>query len=184
MAGRPPPEEALGPAAIRDAIRRIVAQRDRVRTEARRALVSYEQVRHAVAAQRLHLQTARTEIDTAIARAVAAATQARADALAAARSADLDDARAEAAADAAAAPFEQATGGLQHQRDAIDQAAAQLEAAAAEAAGEITQGRALIAAGAASLDAALREEVALLVRLERAERARVIARARGAESER
>lgn len=141
-------------------------------------MVSYEQVRHAVAAQRAHLRAALSEIDERIAAAQLAADRARVDALAAARREGLAEPAAEAAGQTAAAPFEQARGGLQHQRAAIEQAASQLETAAGAAAGEIAQGRALIAASAASLDSALREEVALLARLERAERARLIAQAR------
>lgn len=175
---RDPADPDAATAAIRQAIRRIAEQRERVRAEAGRALVSYEQVRHAVTTQRAHLRAAREEIDDAIAGAVAAGDRAGSEAFAAARRDGLDEEQAQASARAAAAPYEHASTGLRRQRDAIDQAAEQLAAAARAAAGEISQGRALIGASAASLDAALRDEVALLVRLERAERARVIARAR------
>ena len=174
---KPTDPDELG-AAIREAIRRMVEQRERVRIDAGRAFVNYAGVEHAIDAQRGHLAAARVDIEEALAAARAAGERAGAEALAAARHAGLDEEQAQAAAHTAAAPYQHASAGLQHQGDVIDGTAEQLEAAAAAAAGEITRARALLAASAASLDAALKEQVALLGRLERAERARVIARAR------
>jgi hypothetical protein len=175
---REPADPDESSAAIRESIRRIADQRERARIDVGRALVNYAGVEHAIAAQRAHLAASRADIEDAIAAATAAGERAGAEALAAARQAGLDEAQAQAAARAAAAPYEHASTGLQRQRDVIDGTAGQLEAAAEAAAGEISRGRALLVASAASLDATLKEQVALLVRLERAERARAIARAR------
>ena len=163
---------------IRAAIRRIADQRERSRTEAGRTLATQEQVRQAVRDQRSYLDAARADIDAAIAAARRAAESARNDAAADARRAGTEDARVEELSAAAAAPFEQTSRGLLRQRDVIDQATGQLDAAAAGAGEEIARSRELIAASLRSLDAALRAEVALLVQFERAERARIIAEAR------
>lgn len=165
-------------AAIRAAIRRIADQREQTRTHAGRTLATQEQVRQAVRDQRNYLDAARADIDAAIAAAERAAESARSDAAQAARRAGTDEAQVDQLATAAAFPFEQTSRGLMRQRDVIDQAAGQLDAAAAGAAEEITRSRALIAASLRSLDTALRAEVALLVQFERAERARIIAEAR------
>jgi hypothetical protein len=149
-----------------------------VRIDAGRALVNYAAVEHAIAAQRARLAASRADIEEAIATATAAGERAGAEALAAARRDGMDDTQAQAAARAAAAPYEHACTGLQRQRDVLDATARQLETAAQTAAGEINRGRGLLAASAASLDATLKEQVVLLARLERAERARLIAQAR------
>jgi hypothetical protein len=165
-------------AAIRDAIRRIAEQRERMRIDAGRAIVTVEQVNHAVRTQRSQLRSARAEIEDAVASAQAAGERARAEAIETAQRSGASEVDAAALATAAAAPYEQTSRGLLRQREVIDLAAAQLEDAAAAAGEQAGRTRALLEASLRSLDTALREEVALLVQFERAERARMVARAR------
>jgi len=165
---------------IRASIRRITAQRDQARAAAGRALVTSEQVQAALREQAGRLRAAAEEIAEAVRTADRAAAGARADAAADARGAGLPEDRIDAAAAAAGLPFERTRAGLQAQADVIEQALGQLAEMTGTVVQQVADGRALVAASLQSMDAALRAQVALLVELERAERQRLIERAKRA----
>lgn len=141
-------------------------------------MVTGAQVRAALREQRSRLGEAAEQVADAIRTAEHAAAEARADALGEARRAGLPEDRAVALAAASALPFERTAAGLRSQADVLEQAARQLADVTGAAAREIADGRALVRASLHSMDTALREQLTLLVELERAERARLIDRAR------
>lgn len=179
----PAPADAESTAAIRRAIIRLTEQREQAAADAGRALVTQAEVTQSVRNQRAYLARVVREIDAALALAADAAARARSEAASAApRGADTerlaDDADAERLADAAAAPYEHTGAALRRQREVVTGTAAQLEHLDAISAEQIARTRELLRESVRSLDAAIREQLRLLVEFERIERKRIVAAAR------
>jgi hypothetical protein len=169
--------EPASSVAIRESIRRTVERREAARLAAGRMLADEAQVGAAVRDQRERLAAADRDIDAAIAAADgaadAAAEEARRDA-----GGQSGGAGADAFAAAAAHPYRQTADALRGQKQVLAAATAQLDRIAETSGGRIAQSRTLMQANLAVLDTALREQLKLLLAVERAERARMIARAR------
>lgn len=166
--------EGESSAAIRRAIIRLAEQREQAAADAGRAVVTQAELIRAVRDQRAYLSRVVGEIDAAIALASDAAARARSEAV----SASLDGADVERLGDAAAAPYAQTGAALRRQRDVVSATAAQLERLDAVSAEQIARTRELLRESVRSLDDAIREQLRLLVELERIERARLVAAAR------
>ena len=148
-------------AAVRAAITDLLQRRDRARAAAGGALVHQAQVRRAVTVQRQELAAAVTQLDDAVrlARDVADRTEA-------------ED------GEAAAIPFRTNVEGLQRQRDVLGQAVDQLDALDDSSESHVAAARDVLVRTQAEFDEALREHLAVLVLLERAERDRIVRAAR------
>lgn len=161
-------------AAIRRAIIRLTEQREQAVADAGRALVTHAELSQAVRNQHAYLARVTREIDAALDLAAHAAERARTDAVAAA----AGDADAERLGTAAAAPYERTCAALRRQGDVVAATAVQLESLDAISAEQIARTRELLRESVRSLDGAIREQLRLLVELERIERARLVAAAR------
>lgn len=161
---RGPSPEPTGPetlAAVRAAMTDLLQRREAARRSAGGALMHQAQVRRAVAEQRLALDGAIAQLDDAVrlAREVADRTAA-------------ED------GEAAALPFRTNAEGLQRQREVLDQAVAQLDGLDETSGSHVAAAREVLARTQGEFDEALREHLAVLVLLERAERDRIVRAAR------
>lgn len=147
-------------AQLRQAIVRIREQQAEVGRQAGSAIVRQGQAEQAVRQQQLTLAQAEAQIRDAVAAAQRAADGARED-----------------GGQAAAAPYQQTADGLRSQLAVVETARGQLERLRGDAVSNVAQAHVMLHENRASLDVALRAEVALLLRLERLERDRVIAEA-------
>lgn len=157
--GRPAEFDPLD--RIRQTIAWIDGQRRAATANAGAALVSQAQVEHALREQLIVLSRARVEISDALSAANRAAT----------------DALAEQGA-VAAAPYEQTGAGLRSALDVVAASTAQLNALHEVSRTNIGQAREVLIGARRSLDAALREQLALLLALERTQRQRLVQQSR------
>lgn len=148
-------------AAVRRAITAITAARETATRNAAAALVNQAQAGRAISLQRAELARAVADVDTA----VAAAERVAADAL-------------ETDGPEAAAPYQLHVSGLQSQRDVLGAALRQVDQLRDASGEQVGRARELLVRSRAELDAALREQLRLLIAIERLERARLIAAAR------
>lgn len=160
--GGPARDAQDGPArAIRQAIVTITSARETALRNAATALVNQAQVRHALAVQQAGLSAARAEVDAAIAAAQRVAESVRRD--------DGEE---------AAAPYLRHVEGLRSQLQVIDLATAQLGELSEVSGEHVSRARSVLDTSRRSLDAALREQLRLLVAVERLDRARAVAAVR------
>jgi hypothetical protein len=149
-------------------IARIAAQREAATYSAATAIVNTGQVQQALALQRAQLETARSELAGAVelARRVA------------------DDVLAQDGAVAAIA-YQLNVEGLQSQDSVLEAAVRQIDGLTEATAGQVDTARTLLRSATRSLDEALREQLRLLIAVERLEYQRVVleARARASRSE-
>ncbi|MBE7187140.1 hypothetical protein [Jatrophihabitans endophyticus] len=150
-------------AAIRSAITSITTARDTATRNAAAALVNQGQVGRALALQRAELTRSLADVDAAVAAAQRVA----------------DDARTTDGA-AAAAPYEQHVEGLHTQRDVLALALEQIDGLSDAAGAQVARARDLLVTSRRDLDAALHEQLRLLIAVERLERARAVEAARRA----
>lgn len=147
--------------AIRRAISAITAARETATRNAAAALVNQAQIGRALAVQRADLSQAMTDVDTAVAAAQRVAADAR----------ETDGAEA-------AAPYELHVSGLRSQRDVLGAAVEQVDQLRDVSGEHVERARQLLTSSRRELDAALREQLRLLIAVERLDRARLIAAAR------
>lgn len=148
-------------AAIRGAIHALTAARDTARRNAAAALVNQTHVARALALQRAELVRSLADVDSAVSAAHRVA----------------DDACATDGPEAAA-PYQQHVAGLRTQRDVLAVALEQIDGLSEVSDEHVSQARRLLVTSRHDLDAALHEQLRLLVALERLDRARAIAAAR------
>lgn len=147
--------------AIRAAITAITSARDTAARNAATALVNQRHVGRALALQRAELVRSLADVDTA----VVAAQRVAADA----RSSDGAE---------AAAPYEQHVAGLLTQREVLGLALEQIDGLTGVTDEHVARARQLLVDSRRDLDAALHEQLRLLIAVERLDRAREIASAR------
>lgn len=143
---------------IRAAIVRIDDQRRRAVHNAGALIVDQAEAERAVRQLRADLVRAGDEIRAAAELARAAAEEALADGGA-----------------VAAAPYQQAAGGFDSQFAVVERSLAHIDRTGQDTAANVERARELLRRNRASLDDAMREQVQLLVRIERAQREQVIA---------
>lgn len=148
-------------AAIRASIQTITTARDAASRNAAAALVNQAQVGRALTLQRGELVRSLADVDEAVAAAQGVA----------------DDARTTDGA-AAAAPYEQHVAGLRTQRDVLAIALEQVDGLSSVSGEHVERARELLGSSRRDLDAALHEQLRLLVAVERLDRARAVAAAR------
>lgn len=157
--GRTPDDDPA--VAIRAAIRAITSARDTAARNAAAALVNQSHVGRALALQRADLVRSLSEVDGA----VTAAQRVAAGAL-------VTD------GPVAAAPYEQHVAGLHAQRDVLAQVLSQIDNLTDVSGEQIARARELLISSRRDLDAALHEQLRLLVAVERLDRARAVEAAR------
>lgn len=162
----PEPAGAETLTAVRAAITELLQRRERARTSAGGALVHQAQVRRAVAEQRRELSAAVAHLDGALRLAR-----------------DVADRTAAEDGEAAALPFRSTVEGLQRQHEVLGQAAAQLDALDQTSGLHVAAAREVLTRTQAEFDEALREHLAVLLLLERAERDRIVRAARARHRE-
>lgn len=153
-----PADEGTGVGAAHDAMLRTIARQRVAQRRLGTTYVRRADLKRALSDQRQSLDQAHAQIDEAIAAAEHAAAAAREQG---------DD----------ATPYELAAQGLGDQLAVVDAALAQLREAGERAWENVTRAQRVLSETGAALDAALREQVSLLGRLERLRRQRVIAEA-------
>ena len=146
---------------IRGAIVDLIARRDEAATAASAALLGQVEVQAALRDQHHRLQLATVQLDHAL-------TLAR----------RVADETARVDGELEAMPFRTNVDGLQVQRDVITAALGQLDALQDASRSHVGAAREVLACSRATFDEALREQLRLLVGLERLERARVVLAAR------
>lgn len=146
---------------IRGAIVDLIARRDDAASAASAALLGQVEVQAALLDQHHRLQLATVQLDRALALARRVA-----------------DETARADGELEALPFRGNVDGLQVQRDVIVAALDQLDALQNASRSHVGAARELLTRSRATFDEALREQLRLLVSLERLERTRVLVAAR------
>lgn len=152
---------------IRQTIAAIGDQRSAAAANTGAALVNQAQVERALRDQMAQLVRVREQITDALATAERAAAGARAD-----------------DGELAAAPYEQTADGLRSALDVVGASFAQLDGLHDVSQTNIQQARELVAAARRTLDTALRDQVKLLLRLERVHREHLLEQARGRRARR
>ncbi|WP_375485494.1 hypothetical protein [uncultured Jatrophihabitans sp.] len=159
---RDEPSPDLTADRIRGAIVDLVERRDEAATAASSALLGQAEVQQAIREQHRRLVRARAQLDEALvlARRVAEETA-------------RDDGEVEAI------PFRSNVDGLQVQRDVVGSALDQLDDLQDVSSSHVGAAREVLVRSRATFDLALREQLRLLVALERLERSRTLLAARG-----
>ncbi|WP_375503319.1 hypothetical protein [uncultured Jatrophihabitans sp.] len=165
---REPDDASAGQTAdrIRAAIVDLTERRDEAATATSAALLGQVEVQHALRDQHRRLQLALTQLDHA---------------LTLARRVAEDTARDEG--ELAALPFRGNVEGLGVQRDVVVAAIAQLDQLQDASRSHVGAARDVLGRSRAAFDLALREQLRLLVALERLERSRVLFAARAARGQ-